>query len=62
MRIFDYIEEYDGEEVMNGKPMTYKMKKNKPSKVAFNDGSSKGKKPKGKRQSNPYKNMKQADI
>lgn len=38
------------------------MKKNKPSKVAFNDGSSKGKKPQGKRQSNPYKNMKHADI
>lgn len=61
MNIFDYIEEYDGDEVMSGKPNTFKMKK-QPKNWSDDGRTKKGTKPKGKRQINPYKNMKQADI
>ena len=61
--IIDDIEEYDGEEVMNGKAMTYKMKK---TSKAWSDGTAKfnGKKPKGKgkSKSNPFKNMKHVGL
>ena len=62
MSIFDDIEEYEGDEVMNGKAMTYKMKK---TSKAWSDGVQfNGKKPKGKNnnKSNPFKNMKQTDL
>ncbi len=60
MNIFDYIEEYDGDEVLSGKPATYKIKKGAKWSTGFNDGE----KPKGskgkqsKRKSNSYKNTK----
>ena len=60
--IFNDIEEYEGEEVMNGKAMTYKMKK---TSKAWSDGVQfNGKKPKGKgkSKSNPFKNMKHVGL
>ena len=61
--VIDDIEEYDGEEVMNGKAMTYKMKK---TSKAWSDGVVKfnGKKPKGKgkNKANPFKNTKHTEL
>ena len=55
VNIFDYIEEYDNEEdLMNGKPMVYKMKKQNKQKVEFNDNS---KRKPSNRKKNPYKNI-----
>ena len=53
--IFEYIEEYDGEETMNGKPNTFKMKKQNKQKVEFNDNSKRNKP--SNRKTNPYKNI-----
>ena len=60
--IWDDIEEYEGEEVMNGKAMTYKMKK---TPKVWSDGVQfNGKKPKGKgkNKSNPFKNTKHDEL
>ena len=59
--IFEYIEEYDGEETMNGKPNTFKMKKGTKKPVEFNDTKN-SKKRQGKRTSNPYKNVNNVEL
>ena len=56
--IMDYIDEYDGPE-SNGKADVFKMKKKvKPSDTWSTSHQQKGKKSKGKRGTNPYKNSK----
>lgn len=59
--ILDYIDEYDGEEALNGKPNKFKMKKRVNKNVEFNDNKG-SKKRKGNRTNNPYKNINNAEL